>query len=201
MRYDDNHKQETRRRIVSVASAALRSQGSSVGVADIMGRAGLTHGGFYAHFPSKEALLDEALDEGFDQGIASLERVVAAAAPQDRLAAVVDLYLSETHRDLPQHGCPVAALVSEAPHMGAECRSTFTAGIRRVLRLISGLLAERGCEDCEGLAMSIFSEMVGAVALSRAMSAPELSARVLADARVQILRRAVPGQSRPTLQG
>ena len=190
MRYDENHKRETRARVVKAAAAAVRAEGASrVGVAEIMARAGLTHGGFYAHFPSKEALLGEALAEGFAQGWRRLEKASEAQTPAQSLAAMIDSYVSEGHRDVPERGCPAATVASELPHLGPAARAAFDDGVRLVIASIAGRLDEGSPQEREALAGSAFAEMAGAVALSRAVSDPELSSRLLAESRRRIKAR------------
>src|SRR5215468_10383146 len=111
MRYDENHKERTRARVLAQAAAAIRSKGiKRVGVAEIMAGAGLTHGGFYAHFASKDDLVAAAIPQMFDEAMAAFEHQTAGKAPSAALAAYVDSYLSPRHRDAQATGCPLAAL-------------------------------------------------------------------------------------------
>src|ERR671934_3165302 len=106
MRYSREHKQETHDRIVRKASVRLREKGAhGIGVADLMKEAGLTHGGFYAHFDSREALVIEAFNYAMDRATERWRKVTADVAPEKRLATVVDGYLTAAHRDDPGQGC------------------------------------------------------------------------------------------------
>src|SRR5882724_8942177 len=111
MRYSKEHKLETHARIVKKASVRLREKGAhGVGVADLMKEAGLTHGGFYAHFDSREALVIEAFTYAMDRSTEHWRKVAEDAPPEKRLAKVVSTYLAPAHRDNPGHGCAVPAL-------------------------------------------------------------------------------------------
>src|SRR5437763_10390580 len=109
-------KEATHDRIVEAAARAIRRSGyNGTGVADIMKAAGLTHGGFYAHFPSREAMLAEAADRAGAEAVAASARIAGAAPPEQALEALVRAYLSKTHVEGAERGCPVAALGSEMP--------------------------------------------------------------------------------------
>jgi len=106
MRYDDNHKERTRARVLAEAAAAIRGKGvERVGVAEVMAGAGLTHGGFYAHFKSKDDLLTEAISYMFDDAYASFLRHTEGRAPADALSNYIDAYLATSHRDDRAHSC------------------------------------------------------------------------------------------------
>src|SRR2546421_2920570 len=118
-------KEETRERILRAAARAIRKHGyEGVGVADVMKDAGLTHGGFYAHFESRDALLAAAADQAGAESIDTLTRAIAAAKPGQELVALVDAYLSDRHVAAPEQGCVIAAAGSEVPRQGAEGRRT-----------------------------------------------------------------------------
>ncbi|WP_022722315.1 TetR/AcrR family transcriptional regulator, partial [Rhodopseudomonas sp. B29] len=111
MRYSKEHKQETHDRIVRKASIRLREKGAhGIGVADLMKEAGLTHGGFYAHFASREALVIEAFAYAMDRSTAYWHKLAAELPPEQRLAKLVDDYLGKSHRDDPGRGCAITAL-------------------------------------------------------------------------------------------
>src|SRR5438309_11567847 len=114
MRYSKEHKQETHARIVKKASIRLREKGAhGIGVADLIKEAGLTHGGFYAHFDSRGALVIEAFAYAMDRSTERWRKMAEQMSPEQRLATIVDTYLSRTHRDDPGHGCVVPALAAE----------------------------------------------------------------------------------------
>src|SRR5258705_1072535 len=111
MRYSKEHKQETHGRIVKKASVRLREKGAhGIGVADLMKEAGLTHGGFYAHFDSREALVIEAVAYAMDRSTQRWRKIAEQTPPEQRLATIVDNYLTPAHRDETRHRCAVPAL-------------------------------------------------------------------------------------------
>src|SRR5258708_27744551 len=133
MRYDENHKQETRARVLKVAAKALRQKGpDKLGVAEVMQAAGLTHGGFYAHFLSKEAFLTESLNEVFSQSQNRRSRLVEGLGPRGALSAYIDFYVSKSHRDNPASRCPLVALNSDLPRQTREFRAAFDVGGKRL---------------------------------------------------------------------
>ena len=108
MRYSKEHKQETHDRIVRKASVRLREKGAhGIGVADLMKEAGLTHGGFYAHFDSRDALVIEAFNYAMDRSTEHWRKMAEQTPPEKRFAAIVESYLTTLHRDDPGHGCAV----------------------------------------------------------------------------------------------
>ena len=190
MRYSENHKQETRARVLKVAAKALREKGpDKMGVADVMRDAGLTHGGFYAHFPSKEAFLTESLNEVFAQSGARRSRLVEGLGPRGALSAYIDYYVSKSHRDNPASGCPLVALNSDLPRQPKKFRVAFDVGVKLLAGELREWIAAIGIEDADKVAVSVLSAMVGAVALSRAVSDPYLSDELLDAARAGVKAR------------
>jgi len=117
MRYTPQHKQETHERVVRAASRHFRALGGKgVAIADLMRKLGLTHGGFYRHFDSKEQLLAEAIIKGFDDVAAMSSEAVKKAPPGSELKFIIERYLSLEHCANPADGCPIAALASEIAH-------------------------------------------------------------------------------------
>jgi len=189
MRYSDTHKDETRRKVVRAAAAAVRAKGpDGVGVAGIMAEAGLTHGGFYAHFPSKEALVAAAVDEAFAAGSRRFDRMTAGVSPAEGLSRLVDAYVSLAHRDQPQSGCPVATLSSDLPRQGPEVRAAYERGLRALIGRIAKGLPET-VAGRESLAASLVAEMAGSVLISRALSNDAEAADLLAAVRRRIKHR------------
>lgn len=190
MRYPDSHKEETRARVVKAAAAAVRAKGpDGVGVAEIMKEVGLTHGGFYAHFPSKEALVAAAIGEAFDQGRRRFGRLTADLTGLEAFGAFVDSYVSMDHRAFPERGCPVATIASDLPRQGAAVRAVFDAGVIGLIGRVADWLPG-DAEERQGLASSLVAEMAGAVALSRAVSDDAMAARFLEQSRRRIRARA-----------
>lgn len=186
MRYSETHKEETRRKVVRAAATAVRAKGpEGVGVAEIMAEAGLTHGGFYAHFPNKEALVVAAIEEAFGQSARRFARMTDGLTPAQALDAFVDSYVSTEHRANPERGCPIAALSSDLPRQGLPVREAYEAGVRRLIARLADWLPE----DRAALAPSLLAEMAGAVSLSRAISDDTAAGQLLADARLSLKTR------------
>jgi TetR/AcrR family transcriptional regulator, transcriptional repressor for nem operon len=184
MRYDSEHKEKTRQLVLSKAAAAIREHGPDrIGVATLMGKAGLTHGGFYAHFKSKDDLVAQAISLMFDE---TRERFLAQADDADPAVALgryIDMYVSQYHRDSPQHGCPLPALSGDLARMPVRARKRFTAGLAALTRPIAERLETLKHPAPEQTAESMIAEMVGAIALSRAVEDPVASDRILATSR------------------
>lgn len=185
-----SHKARTRQRILDEAARVMRECGTeSISVASLMKRVGLTHGGFYAHFDSREALVQAVIAEMFTDSTQRMQPLWQQPDPAERLNTLIDYYLSETHRDSPAEGCPMPALVSEVGHLPDEAKAIFTQGVASMLKRLSELLAELGLRDAEALASSLLAEMVGALALARACPDKALSAIMLARSRQALKRR------------
>ena len=172
-------KEETHDRIVRTAARAIRRSGyAGVGVADVMKEAGLTHGGFYAHFGSRTALLSEAADRAGADGVAALRGIAMAAPPGRRLAALIDAYLSMEHVRAAEFGCPVAALGCEVPRQDGEVRAAAGARIQDLLALIEELTPGRGAGRLQQ-AQAVLAGLVGTLVLARAVDDAQLSAAML----------------------
>ncbi|HEX7944974.1 MAG TPA: TetR/AcrR family transcriptional regulator [Phenylobacterium sp.] len=186
MRYSDTHKEETRKKVVRVAAKAVRAKGpDGVGVAEVMAEAGLTHGGFYAHFPNKEALVVAAIEEAFGQSARRFARMLGGKSGAESLDAFVDAYVSPEHRANPAGGCPIAALASDLPRQAQPVRQAYERGVRALIGRLEGWLPD----DRRHLAPSLLAEMAGAVSLSRAISDETGAAQLLADARASLKTR------------
>lgn len=182
MRYGKDHKEETHKRVVDAAARRFRKDGiESTGVVDLMADAGLTHGGFYAHFSSKETLVKEALIAASAKSRAHLQRQVdeARAAGRDPLEDVVRSYLTTVHRDRPDRGCSVAALGSEIARHPRKTREAFTEGLDKTLGIIAGALPDQVTTNRKERAYAIFSTLIGALQLSRAISDSAMSQAVI----------------------
>src|SRR3989442_10987487 len=191
MRYDAEHKQRTRERVLHEAAEAIRQFGPDrIGVAGLMAKAGLTAGGFYAHFKSKDDLVAQAIAQMFEDRARVLQDCMSGVGPAQALRSFVDVYLSTQHRDRRERGCPLPALSGDLPRMPAAARKRFEAGVRRMTDSIADLLKQIGQPAPDELAASIVSEMVGAIVLARAVPSAELSTRILEGAREKIRRRA-----------
>jgi TetR/AcrR family transcriptional regulator, transcriptional repressor for nem operon len=173
---DPSRKEATHARIVETAARAIRRSGySGSGVADIMKQAGLTHGGFYAHFDSREAMLAEAADHAGAETVATLERVAAAAPAEQSLEAMLRAYLSKAHVEGIESGCAVAALGSEMPRQSAQVRRVATRRIKEMIDLVTRQLPEWGKPGAHERALVTLATAVGALVLARAVDDPKLS--------------------------
>jgi TetR/AcrR family transcriptional repressor of nem operon len=170
MRYDAEHKQRTRERVLKEATKAIRAEGAlKVGVAEVMAKAGLTHGGFYAHFGSRDAFVAEAIGQMFAEGQHRILMETRDGRPAaEALGAYVDFYLSAAHRDARTAGCPLPFLAADAPRLPDASRERYADGVARLTGKLADLLAEMGDPDPQATAGSALSEMVGALALARA---------------------------------
>ncbi len=183
MRKSKEEAAETRRRIVTAAAGEFREHGIvATGLADLMQAAGLTHGGFYKHFESKDQVVAEACAEAVRVLLETLE-----AAPSQGLA--LGSYLSTRHRDDPATGCPLAALGSELARSDKKTRAVATEGF---LRLVDALAEKSGKvppELARQRALVAVSTMIGAVTMSRVVTDPELSAEILREAKKSLTDR------------
>lgn len=191
MRYSDTHKAETRKKVVQAAAAAVRAKGpDGVGVAEVMAEAGLTHGGFYAHFPNKEALVAAAIEEAFDQVRRRFTRLTEGMNKDEALIAFVDAYVSKDHRNNPQRGCPISTLSNDLPRQGPMVRAAFDTGVGNLIARLEGWLPEQDSAGRRSLASSMMAEMAGVVALARAVSDDNLAEQLLEASRTRIKGRA-----------
>jgi AcrR family transcriptional regulator len=169
-------KEATHDRIVDAAARAIRRSGySGTGVADIMKDAGLTHGGFYAHFPSREAMLAEAADRAGCESVAMMERIAASSPPRQALAAMMRTYLSKEHVEGIEKGCATAALGSEMPRQAPEVRRAATRRIKEMIDLVARQSPDWGKPGAHERALLTVATMVGALVLARAVDEPGLS--------------------------
>jgi len=190
MRYDSDHKGETRQRVLKEAAREIRAKGpGGVAVASIMARAGLTHGGFYAHFESKDALIAAAIETMFESAARRFEAASVHQDPRAALRAYVDFYLSPGHRDARAHGCPLPALSGDLARLDPEARVRFGQGVAALTGRLADRLGQLGVGDPEAAGSSMLAEMVGAVALSRAVADPAQSDAILARARASVIAR------------
>jgi AcrR family transcriptional regulator len=170
MRFEKGHKEATRRRIVEVASEKFREDGvEAVGIAGLMAAAGLTHGGFYAHFDSKEDLVRAALEAAFESSRLKYD---------GGLEALLRRYLRPAHRDNPGQGCAFAALTQEIARHPAETRAAFEARMKGFIARIAALLPAEAT-DREGAATGIMGVMIGTLQMARAVTDPAFSERIL----------------------
>src|SRR3954470_8404044 len=169
-------KEATHERIVEAAARAIRRSGyDGTGVADIMKDAGLTHGGFYAHFASREAMLAEAADRAGAEAVAVMAGVAASAPPGQALQALLRAYLSDAHVESVETGCAVAALGSEMPRQTPEVRRAATRRIKEMIDLVARQSPDWGQPGAHEHALVTVATAVGALVLARAVNDPRLS--------------------------
>lgn len=178
---------QNRERIVETAAKLFRERGfDGIGVADLMKSAGMTHGGFYGHFASKEDLMAQACVRAQETGLNAL-RQVAEHDPENALAIIVSSYLSPAHRDQTGDGCVLAALGADAARHGTPLRATFTHAVRATIDLLARLVTGRSKHAKRQRALAIYASMVGAIVLARAVDDEELSGEILESVRASII--------------
>ena len=191
MPWPKDRKARTRARIVATAASAVRAKGvAGVGVADIMAGAGLTHGGFYAYFPSKDDLLAEAVEYAGRQSFAKLAGSTDSASTERRLHAVIDAYLSPWHLRHLDLGCPVAALGPEVARAGGRMQRNLGRTIRQRLDWLRGLIPDdRRTRARDEQVVGALACMLGGMILARAVG--ERESAVLLEACRGFLHRAL----------
>jgi TetR/AcrR family transcriptional regulator, transcriptional repressor for nem operon len=178
MRYDKGHKDVTRKRIVDVASKRFRKEGvEAVGLAGLMADAGLTHGGFYAYFKSKEDLVREAVSDAFGQTNAAFQS--ALRENEDGFAIIMRGYLKSEHRDHPELGCAAAALTAEIARHPEPTREAFTSRLNDLIDLVEAQLPVVSPDRRRKCATAVVALMVGSLQLARAETDAARSAEIL----------------------
>jgi TetR/AcrR family transcriptional repressor of nem operon len=188
MRRSNQEAAETRRRIVKTAAAEFRRHGiAETGLSDVMAVAGLTHGGFYRHFASKDQLVAEACADAVDSMAEALKSEVTGKSPDLGLQAVVRRYLNPPHREKPANGCALAALGSELGRADKKTREVATEGYARLVEIVAGQINGLPRAEAERRAMGIVSAMVGAITISRFVVDKQLSDQVLQNTKDYVL--------------
>jgi TetR/AcrR family transcriptional repressor of nem operon len=191
MRYSKEHKLETHARIVKKASIKIREKGAhGIGVADLMKDAGLTHGGFYAHFASREALVIEAFAYAMDRSTERWRKLTEQTPPEKRLGAIVDSYLTPMHRDDPGKGCAVPALAAEIARESPKTRKAFAAKLEQMIDMLAAQIPEQPRKAARKQAMASIATMVGTLVLARIAGNGEFSDEILGAGREAVLDRA-----------
>ncbi|PHY17586.1 TetR/AcrR family transcriptional regulator [Caulobacter sp. BP25] len=190
MRYAPEHKQETRARVLKEAAKAIRAQGvQKVGVAEVMSRAGLTHGGFYAHFGSRDDLIAQAIDQMFLEGADQIKALSEGRSPAEGLVSYIGFYLSRAHCDARGAGCPIPFLSADAPRLNETARARTALGMRQLIDALAALFARMEHPAPLEAASSLLSELVGAVCMARIELDFERSELILMRARRGVLAR------------
>jgi TetR/AcrR family transcriptional regulator, transcriptional repressor for nem operon len=199
MRYSREHKLETHERIVKRASVRLREKGAhGIGVADLMKDAGLTHGGFYAHFDSREALVIEAFAHAMDRSTERWRKLGETTPPEQRLTAIVDSYLTPVHRDDPGHGCAVPTLAAEIARESPKTRRAFAGKLEQMIDMMADQIPNVPRKVARKQATAAIATMMGTMVMARVAGTGEFSDEVLAAGREAVLgRAAVPKPAAP----
>lgn len=178
MRYSADHKAQTHERIVKEAAARFRKDGiGATGLQPLMKALGLTHGGFYAHFKSKDELVETALRSATEE----MGALVAGKFAEDKpLEGFIDMYLSDAHRDHPERGCPLPTMAAELGQRGQPSPSVDSAVEHRAALMAQAL---GGGEQAHAQSLVMLSTLIGALVLSRSVDDQALAARILGNAR------------------
>jgi TetR/AcrR family transcriptional regulator, transcriptional repressor for nem operon len=184
MRYKPEHKAETHQKIVKDASRRVRADGlTGAAVSTLMRDAGLTHGGFYKHFGSKDELLLASLSDAFRDIADRMSKVGEQSKPETAWKAIVKAYLSPEHCDRVEFGCPVSALAPELARTGKPMKAQIVGELSKYKDRLLPFMPGRRTIDKEGAFFMIFSTMVGAVQIARMLPEPAMRGKVLAIAR------------------
>lgn len=184
------HKAKMREVIVREASYALRSKGlNGVSVAELMQRAGLTHGGFYAYYKTRDELVAEAIAAMFAGTARMLDESLIDRPASEGLSILLDFYLSEANVRNVEKGCAIPALSSEAGRMPTAARRNFEDGVQMFQTRIAAALTDAGHADGAALARSVLAEMVGAMTLARAMQDHAAAVAFVDAARADLKQR------------
>src|SRR6202795_2521698 len=196
MRYSREHKLETHARIVKKASGRLRGEGGHcIGVADLMKEAGLTHGGFYAHFDSRDALVIEAFAYAMDRGTEHWRKLAEQTPPDKRLATIVESYLTAVHRDDPGRGCAIPTLAADIARESPKTRKAFAAKLEQMIDMLAAQIPELPRKAARKQAMAAIATMMGTLVLARIAGNGDFSDEILGAGREALLGRKAPPKS------
>jgi TetR/AcrR family transcriptional repressor of nem operon len=178
-----------RERIVDTAARLFREKGyDGIGVSDLMKGAGLTHGGFYGHFASKEDLLVEAIGKALEKSAQRWQKM-AGRTPGGGVAAIAESYLSVEHRDSPGQGCAVSTLGTDVSRAGPEARAAMSGGIEAQLAVLAALEPGEDAAEKRRQAIADYASMIGGLVLARVMAEPGASEEVLSAVLAGFARR------------
>ncbi len=197
MRYSREHKLETHARIVKKASVRLREKGAhGIGVADLMKDAGLTHGGFYAHFDSREALVIEAFTHAMDRATERWRKLAEQTPPEKRLAMIVNAYLTPLHRDDPGHGCAMPALGAEIARESPKTRRVFAGRLEQMIDMLAAQIPDVPRKAARKQAMAAIATMMGTLVMARVAGSGDFSDEILGAGREAVLERSKSPKAR-----
>ena len=183
MRKSKQEAAATRQRIITAAAAAFRKNGiAGTGLSDLMAAANLTHGGFYRHFDSKDQLIAEACDAAAKSLAEQIAASTSKKSAREGLKTIVGKYLSASHRDEPEDGCPVAALGSEIARSDERTRAAATQGFLKLAEIIALQFRKTRPDVARRRALVAAATMMGALTMSRIVTDSELSAGILREA-------------------
>jgi TetR/AcrR family transcriptional repressor of nem operon len=189
MRVSREQARKNREHVVEVSSRLFRERGfDGIGVDDLMKEAGLTRGGFYGQFKSKEDLKVEASRRAFSANKDKISKVVAETA-EGKLAALAGFYLSDAHIDRRGDGCTLAALSGDAPRYSPKLQAAFKDGIEDYLSIIGSAMPETSIEERRGRSIATLATMVGALVLARAVGDDDLAHEILSAVRDDVVAR------------
>jgi TetR/AcrR family transcriptional repressor of nem operon len=198
MRYSSEHKVQTHARIVKKASVRLREKGAhGIGVADLMKDAGLTHGGFYAHFDSREALVIEAFTHAMDRSTERWRKISEEVPAEKRLSKIVNTYLDPVHRDDPGHGCAVPALAAEIARESVKTRRVFAGRMEQMIDMLADQFHGVPRKAARKQAMAALATMMGSLVMARIVGSGESSDEILKAGREAVLARPSPVAKKP----
>jgi TetR/AcrR family transcriptional repressor of nem operon len=191
MRKSKQEAAATRERIIMAAAAAFRKNGiAGTGLSDLMAAAGLTHGGFYRHFDSKDQIVADACTAAVESLVAQLAASASRKSPQRGLKTIVENYLSAAHRDQPADGCPLAALGSEMARADKRTRAAATQAFLKLVEVIASQLGKTRPNVARRRALVAAATMIGALTMSRIVTDSELSAAILRESQKRLIHQA-----------
>jgi TetR/AcrR family transcriptional repressor of nem operon len=197
MRYPEGHKEQTREQILAAAAKVFRTQGyAGGGVGPVMSAAGLTKGGFYAHFESKEDLLAQTLTRALEDTAAGWQRTLEGKSGREYIETFIARYLSPQHRDTVEQGCPLPPLISELHRSGTAPRQAFEAFLDKAADDLSPHTPEVDGQEPRDVSLAILAMMVGGLAMARSVESPAASDRILAACR-EFLLASLPADNSP----
>jgi TetR/AcrR family transcriptional regulator, transcriptional repressor for nem operon len=180
---------QNRERVVATAARLFRERGfDGVGISDLMKEVGLTHGGFYAQFPSKEHLMAEAAKIAADDREATLRKQLESQSAGS-VKAFIEKYLSKGHRDNPGDGCYMATLGVDASRQGPVVRAAFTQAVERAIDMLAKAESGTTGEDRRRGAIADYAGMIGAMVLARAVADDALSEEILSSVKGDLIAR------------
>jgi TetR/AcrR family transcriptional regulator, transcriptional repressor for nem operon len=180
----------TRRKILDHARRMVMEGGpEALTIAPLMSALGLTHGGFYAHFASREDLLNHVVGEMCSGNLSEFETATDGESAQRALERYFDAYLSLKHRDSKESGCPLASLSRDIPKLSDTAKRSYADAYQAMARTIANLLRRSGSEDVTALSQSLVAELVGALSIARALGDTRQSAGLLSAVRKKMKAR------------